>query len=722
MEKYINEMNSIYYKLGEDIEKTLETIANRYMGQNPPHPFIYRASHKNGFKRMQDYRYQFDLKALYPEAENEQIAYAWAKLWSDQGGEMTFSASAYGPMKVFCNAELVYKSNNQEERNFSVKRNFTVKLESGWNSFVIRFTKTPIGFGGVFGTGAYKNFPLHFLMPSLERDGQEGWIVTGPRWEDMKALPAANASEAETGETWFPRGQWSEQESRKGQLERIFGFRKDSAAVGWSRVRIPGQGKQDCILKGSSTGDLQIYLGGREVYALKTGGSFEQRISAETGPQDVFVKSGCGETGWGFELEIFLENRPLPFTLPLPVKGTREKWLYAGPLAKAAPVDYEALKSGDRLVESEDGITFWQLDMPGAGVRLFLENTLFGKWNYPLGVTLYGLLQTGILLKRPDIVEYIKHHVELCTSGYWYSLWDRLQYGAAGINNQISAVDSLDDCGSFGSTMLELLQHTEVTGARELADDIADYISNQQSRLEEGTLYRKGSHSALMVETLWADDLYMSVPFLCRYYRLTGESRYIDDAARQFLFYKKYLYIPEKKIMSHIYDFRHDAATGVPWGRGNGWVAFSLSELLAVLPEEHQKRDALLAMFNDLAEGYLALQDEEGMWHQVLTDFESYPETSCTSMFAYAFARGVRFGWLKNTEAYARSVFKAWEGISRKSIDKAGNIYGVCRGSGSSFSAGYYKNDLSWLLNDPHGIGIVMLAGIETQKLKEYGF
>jgi len=36
-------------------------------------------------------------------------------------------------------------------------------------------------------------------------------------------------------------------------------------------------------------------------------------------------------------------------------------------------------------------------------------------------------------------------------------------------------------------------------------------------------------------DTMWADDLYMSVPFLCRYYQLTGKEKYIDDAARQFL-------------------------------------------------------------------------------------------------------------------------------------------------------------------------------------------
>jgi rhamnogalacturonyl hydrolase YesR len=161
-------------------------------------------------------------------------------------------------------------------------------------------------------------------------------------------------------------------------------------------------------------------------------------------------------------------------------------------------------------------------------------------------------------------------------------------------------------------------------------------------------------------------------------------------------------------------------ATGVPWGRGNGWTIFSLSELLAVLPKTHPKWPEVLKFFRELAEGYLALQDKDGMWHQVLTHPDSYPESSCTSMFAYAFARGVRFGWLQKPQPYVKAVFKAWEGLNKISIDKGGNIYGVCRGSEFSFSPEYYKKELPWNLNDTHGVGIVLLAGVEVLKLTDF--
>jgi rhamnogalacturonyl hydrolase YesR len=107
------------------------------------------------------------------------------------------------------------------------------------------------------------------------------------------------------------------------------------------------------------------------------------------------------------------------------------------------------------------------------------------------------------------------------------------------------------------------------------------------------------------------------------------------------------------------------------------------------------------------------------MWHQVLTDHESYPEASCKAMFACAFARGARHGWLPGPETYAGAAFKACEGLARTCVDAGGNIYGVCRGSEFSFPPDYYKNELSWNLNDTRGTGILLLAGVEVLRLKK---
>lgn len=52
-------------------------------------------------------------------------------------------------------------------------------------------------------------------------------------------------------------------------------------------------------------------------------------------------------------------------------------------------------------------------------------------------------------------------------------------------------------------------------------------------------------------------------------------------------------------------------------------------------------------------------------------------------------------------------------------VDRQGNLYGVCRGSGWSYDRTYYAS-LWWIFNDPHGTGIVILAGTEYDKIEKY--
>jgi rhamnogalacturonyl hydrolase YesR len=55
--------------------------------------------------------------------------------------------------------------------------------------------------------------------------------------------------------------------------------------------------------------------------------------------------------------------------------------------------------------------------------------------------------------------------------------------------------------------------------------DRANYILTKQLRLPDGTLARPKPRNA----TLWADDLYMSVPF-SPHGQAPGDNKYFDDA------------------------------------------------------------------------------------------------------------------------------------------------------------------------------------------------
>ena len=710
---YFDDSQSINAYEGTDPQAIISSLAYRYMGQNLKHGLYYRAYTNNGIVRTTDYRYLVDFNKIFPDSKDKECVWAFTKFYSAGKSSFGWDINCFGPMVVYVNGEVAYKSDIFKERYSETSTRVFMDVEEGWNDIRIQFKKTKAGFGGQFGTWIGK-WDMYTLMPTKERDGQEGFVFTELVPDDYVPEFEIGMSEMDFDKKLYPVINWSDDEMKKGQLTRMFGTPNGQYAVGYTKVFADDINNTTHKFTLDTKGETVVYIDKKEVF--KTNGGKETfDATLPLGTYDIYVKCICDGSDWGYTLEC----DTVEFESAARVKGTDDVWMYIGTFVKDFEFPFDT--ASDMLHIVGEPATYWRLDAPDTFVRPYNENTLFGRWNYPLGVTMYGLLHTAIAIGSEDIKNYIKDHVQLCIDTLEYALWDKEQYGGAtSIHNLLTSIDSLDDCGSFASMMLEVNKYLGLRDVKKVADYVGDYIYNHQSRLEDGTFFRKEMMHHFHNMTMWADDLYMSVPFLVRYSQFTGDQKYLDDAANQFFGFKKRLFMPEEKIMSHVYDFKYDSKTNVPWGRGNGWVVFSMTELLEVLPEDHPKRNDLIEFLNTLCEGYLALQDDEGMWHQVLNDHESYPETSCTSMFIYAFSRGIRFGWLKNPEKYVKAIYKAWKGISKTSVDSNGNVYGVCRGSEFSFIADYYKYELGWNLNDTHGTGIVMLAGIEVIRLNKF--
>lgn len=710
---YFDDSQSINAYEGTDPQAIISSLAYRYMGQNLKHGLYYRAYTNNGIVRTTDYRYLVDFNKIFSDSKDKECVWAFTKFYSAGKSSFGWDINCFGPMVVYVNGEVAYKSDIFKERYSETSTRVFMDVEEGWNDIRIQFKKTKAGFGGQFGTWIGK-WDMYTLMPTKERDGQEGFVFTELVPDDYVPEFEIGMSEKDFDKKLYPIINWSDDEMKKGQLTRMFGTPNGQYAVGYTKVFADDINNTTHKFTLDTKGETVVYIDKKEVF--KTNGGKETfDAQLPLGTYDVYVKCICGGNDWGYTLEC----DTVEFESAARVKGTDDVWMYIGTFVNDFEFPFDT--ASDMLHIVGEPATYWRLDAPDTFVRPYNENTLFGRWNYPLGVTMYGLLHTAIAIGSEDIKNYIKDHVQLCIDTLEYALWDKEQYGGAtSIHNLLTSIDSLDDCGSFASMMLEVNKYLGLRDVKKVADYVGDYIYNHQSRLEDGTFFRKEMMHHFHNMTMWADDLYMSVPFLVRYSQFTGDQKYLDDAANQFFGFKKRLFMPEEKIMSHVYDFKYDSKTNVPWGRGNGWVVFSMTELLEVLPEDHPKRNDLIEFLNTLCEGYLALQDDEGMWHQVLNDHESYPETSCTSMFIYAFSRGIRFGWLKNPEKYVKAIYKAWKGISKTSVDSNGNVYGVCRGSEFSFIADYYKYELGWNLNDTHGTGIVMLAGIEVIRLNKF--
>ncbi len=708
-----------YAQAGETSTATLTAIAQRFVAQHPPQPFVYRSFSQAGFLNLDDGRYDINLTHKLPQAENGQKSYVFGQCWSDSEKEYSFLVSCYAPIAFYVNGECLFEPTVLEEVNPALSRLVTFRVKQGFNTFLLKCTKTAAGFGCRIGTHRPQWEPINIHSPFVEREGQTGWVYSEPVSTDCYATDPRfdrAASQDATGLAWYPAQYWDVVAQQRTPAQRIFGA-ISGCILAWSAWQADTPATTQAIFSGYARSPLDLWIDG-QLHLAGVTGPLHLSVSLGPGKHEMLARSAGHDTeDWGFEL--FAQSGRL--CQPRPIRGSNDPWLYAGPfgadLAIDDPVAWQTLR---RVLPCPQGETYWRLDAPQTWVRPFVDAELFGRWTYPLGVTLYGLLQTGRLTGRADLVEYVKRHVALIAEMHRVALWDKRTFGYPGINHQLTWLDALDDCGSFGSLMLEAQDGEVGEAVRFVAGIVADHMRNRQERRADGAFYRR-LEGTFAENTLWADDLYMCVPFLCRYYQLSGDAAYLDEAASQCLLFKQYLFMPEAKVMSHVYDFKHDTATGIPWGRGNGWVLFSLSELLAVLPRTHAQFAAVQAFFNSLCEGYLALQGKNGLWHQVLIHPDAYEETSCTSMFVYAMARAIRLGWIEDAlrEPALAAIQRAWAGLTRISIDKFGNVHGVCRGSLYSFTPEYYKNVLLWNLNDVHGTGIVMLAGVEVIKLQE---
>jgi rhamnogalacturonyl hydrolase YesR len=192
----------------------------------------------------------------------------------------------------------------------------------------------------------------------------------------------------------------------------------------------------------------------------------------------------------------------------------------------------------------------------------------------------------------------------------------------------------------------------------------------------------------------WIDDAYMITILQLEAYRATGDRVYLDRAALEMAAYLDKLQKPNGL-------FYHGPEFPFFWGRGNGWVAGGMSELLTDLPKNHPQRARIMEGYLKMMASLLKYQDADGVWHQLIDHPESYQESSATAMFTYAMITGVKKGWLKD-KAYAEAPRKGWIGLNKLFIDKDGLVDKVCVGTGQTNSLEFYLNRPTEKGN-PHG-------------------
>jgi unsaturated rhamnogalacturonyl hydrolase len=251
------------------------------------------------------------------------------------------------------------------------------------------------------------------------------------------------------------------------------------------------------------------------------------------------------------------------------------------------------------------------------------------------------------------------------------------------------------DATVFGGVPLELFIQTKDTRYLKIGQELADKqweTPADATRLSPEA--REGIAAGLSWHTrFWVDDMYMITMVQTQAFRATGDAKYLDRAAREAVAYLDKLQQPNGL-------FFHAPDVPFFWGRGDGWFAAGMSELLRSLPAEHPNRARILAGYRQMMASLLKHQDVDGMWHQLIDHPESWAETSCTGMFTFAFITGVKNGWL-DQETYSPAARKGWLAlVNHLNADAA--IRDVCAGTNKLNNLQYYL-DRTRVVGDLHG-------------------
>jgi unsaturated rhamnogalacturonyl hydrolase len=323
-------------------------------------------------------------------------------------------------------------------------------------------------------------------------------------------------------------------------------------------------------------------------------------------------------------------------------------------------------------------------------------------WGYAKSLYLYG--QYLVYLRTRDR-RYLKH----------LKAWVDLHVDEKGtINRPVNALDYMLP----GNLLLILYKETGEEKYKLAAESIRRTF-DKYPRTKDGGFWHADTKSREW--QLWADGVFMSMPFLARYGRMFNDAAYTnEEVTKQMLVYASHLSDPATGLLFHAYDESGQQPWADPathhshffWCRAIGWYAMTLVELLELLPKNHPNRPKLLALVRQLAAAFERFQDKKtGLWYQVVDKGDepgNWLETSSSSMYTYMLWMGVKRGYLDRH--YRAVALKGYRGVLTKlssGADGMTNLVGICEGTNVGDLAYYFARKRNE--NDFHGLGAFLI-------------
>lgn len=629
-----------------------------------------------------------DLKKMYPTSENGDVVYADFNVDSISDIEMVISLSP--DVVLIKDGNVVYDGTKDGEE---VK--IPVVLNEGSNFFSVKCTcrEDKFGFYIMISTKEYSFmwakdllYNVRNTIPVKEYKNEEGFAIS----RLFKSNETAEMEQYENGDKKYEFPAMIQYSQHKDFMPL---YAKEKGCIAYALSYANSDGAVSIHFDSSAV----IFLNDEEKFVCKKNESFELHL---TKGDKVLIKS-LKEDKWGFACSDDIFDMPYIESY----RHSGDKWLLIGAFGEKdnlgfvyPPENIISLKKP--YYNAEKGRTFWRL-ADGSYIRPYMDTFFFGQWFYALMVGHFGILNTYFAFGDKNAYDYFMESMNVIASYYDYAKYDAMEFETnPSILPRTYELCELDPIGTVGMNLSQAYLCAPDSELIALIRELEFALYQNVPKFEDGVINR--------VKTMWTDDLFMGCPFLVRLGILSGDKRHFDMAYTQFKGYYNRMFIKEEKIFSHIYFIDDEEKSNVPWGRGNGWVMVALADFLENVPKEYEHYQEIADIFKQFTEGIVNVQDTRGMWHQVLNRPESFIESSCTAMFLYGLSKGISMGILN--EKYSLNADSAYKALLKNFIDKDGNIYGVCMGSGCNKDWHYYSDKLNTIKNEDHGTGIILAA------------
>ncbi len=347
--------------------------------------------------------------------------------------------------------------------------------------------------------------------------------------------------------------------------------------------------------------------------------------------------------------------------------------------------------------------------------------SLPSSWNYTTGLLLQAMDDLSAAVGAPRFADYARRTID----SYLTADGTIRTYEAGEFN-----IDHINP----GKMLLRLQSRHPDARYRAAIGALAAQLA-EHPRTSEGAFWHKQRYP----HQLWLDGVYMGMPFLAGVGVMEGDEHKVEEAVREFTIARSHLRDPRSGLYYHAWDEARkqswaDQQTGRSryfWGRGLGWYAMALVDILDVIPpetpENTELRKPLLAIVPELAESLVRHQDATGVWFQVL-DMPDEPgnfrEASASAMFTYFLAKALNEGYLP--ESFVPAAKKAYAGLVEEfvSVHADGSLHltnvvevgGLGYGRDGSYR--YYMSERV-IDDDPKGVGPAIMAGIQIAELSE---